>query len=120
MPDPDTQELHSQTDRRIQVMEILGAQRNRLSSASRAVSPRIRARLQWLEQNLDGLDQGLRQTLHRCAMCREQDDLLRSAPGARAQFSVAPLSDLPGLGTPGRRQIAALVGMASLNRTAKS
>ena len=57
------------------------AERNRLGRASRAVAPRIRAHIQWLEQKLADLDQGLRQTLHRSPVWREQDDLLRSVPG---------------------------------------
>ena len=49
-------------------------------------------------------------------MWREQDDLLRSVPGVGPQVSVALLADLPELGTLGRRQIAALVGVAPMNR----
>ena len=116
LPDPDTQELHSLTARRTQVMEMLVAEKNRLGRASRAVAPRIRAHIHWLEQELEDLDQGLQQTLRRSSVWREQDDLLRSVPGVGPQLSVALLSDLPELGKLGRRQIAALVGVAPMNR----
>ena len=116
LPDSDTQELHSLTARRTQVMEMLVAEKNRLGRASRAVAPRIRAHIQWLEQELEDLDQGLQQTLHRSPVWREQDGLLRSVPGVGPQLSVALLSDLPELGKLGRRQIAALVGVAPMNR----
>ena len=116
LPDPDTQELHSLTARRTQVVEMLVAEKNRLGRASRAVAPRIRAHIQWLEQELDELDQGLQQTLRRSPVWREQDNLLRSVPGVGPQLSVALLSDLPEMGTLGRRQIAALVGVAPMNR----
>ena len=62
------------------------------------------------------LDRGLRDMLRRSPVWREQDDLLRSVPGVGPQLSVALLADLPELGTLGRRQIAALVGVAPMNR----
>ena len=104
------------TARRTQVVEMLVAEKNRLGRASRAVAPRIRAHIQWLEQELEDLDQGLQQTLHRSPVWREQDNLLRSVPGVGPQLSVALLSDLPELGKLGRRQIAALAGVAPMNR----
>ena len=116
LPDSDTQELHSLTARRTQVVEMLVAEKNRLGRASRAVAPRIRAHIQWLEQELDELDQGLQQMLRRSPVWREQDDMLRSVPGVGPQLSVALLADLPELGSLGRRQIAALVGVAPMNR----
>ena len=116
LADPDTQELHSLTARRTQVVEMLVAEKNRLGRASRAVVPRIQAHIQWLEQELDDLDQGLRQALQRSPVWRERDDLLRSVPGVGPQLSVSLLADLPELGTLGRRQIAALVGVAPMNR----
>ena len=116
LPDSGTQELRSLTARRTQVVEMLVAEKNRLGRASKAVAPRIRAHIQWLEQELEDLDQGLRQTLHRSPVWREQDDLLRSVPGVGPQLSVALLADLPELGILGRRQIAALAGVAPMNR----
>ena len=62
LPDSDTQELHSLTARRNQVVAMLVAEKNRLRRAGRAVAPRIQAHIRWLEQELEDLDQGLRQT----------------------------------------------------------
>ena len=39
-----------------------------------------------------------------------------SVPGVREQFTVTLLAHLPELGTPDRMQIAALVGVAPINR----
>ena len=88
LPDSDTQELHSLTARRTQVVEMLVAERNRLGRASQAVAPRIRAHIQWLEQELEDLDQGLQHTLHRSPLWREGQP---AALGARsgAALSVA-------------------------------
>ena len=47
LADYETQELHSLTARRTQVVAMLVAEKNRLGRASRAVAPRIRAHIQW-------------------------------------------------------------------------
>ena len=110
--DAETQVLNSLVTRRQQVMTMLVAERNRLSSAAMAVRPSIEAHIAWLKQELDDLDQGLRQS----PVLREKDDLLRSVPGIGNQISLALLAYLPELGTLNRRQIAALVGVAPFNR----
>ena len=116
LPDSDTQELRSLNARRTQVVEMLVAEKNRLGRASKAVAPRIRVHIEWLEQELKDLDRGLRDLLRRSPVWREREDLLLSVPGVGPQLSVALLADLPELGALGRRQIAALVGVAPMNR----
>ena len=78
--------------------------------------PHIEAHIAWLEDELKDLDRGLRQTVRRSPVWREKDDLLRTVPGVGAQLSLTLLAYLPELGTMGRRQIAALVGVAPFNR----
>ena len=81
-------------------MTMLVAEKNRLNSAAtRAVRPRIEAHMAWLEQELDDLDQSLRQTLRQSPVWREKDDLLRSVPGVGEQLSLTLLACLPELGT---------------------
>ena len=114
--DAETQDLNSLVTRRQQVVSMLVAERNRLSSATTAAQPSIEAHIEWLKQELDNLDKGLRQTLRRSPVWREKDDLLRSVPGIGEQISLTLLAHLPELGTLNRRQIAALVGVAPFNR----
>ena len=114
--DAETQVLNSLVARRQQVMTMLVAERNRRSSAAMAGRPSIEAHIAWLKQELDDLDQGLRQTLRQSPAWREKDDLLRSVPGIGNQISLTLLAYLPELGTLNRRQIAALVGVAPFNR----
>ena len=116
LPDSETQELHSLTTRRNQVVAMLVAEKNRLGRANRAVRPRIQSHIQWLEQELSGLDDDLQKTLRRSPVWREKDDLLRSVPGVGQQLSLTLLSHLPELGTLDRKEIAALVGVAPMNR----
>ena len=114
--DAETQSLNSLVARRQQVMVMLVAERNRLSNGAMAVRPSIETHIAWLKQELDDLDQGLRQTLRQSPVWLEKDDLLRSVPGIGDQISRTLLAYLPELGTLNRRQIAALVGVAPFNR----
>ena len=114
--DEDTQELNAMTTRRNQMMTMLVSEKNRLSRAIPSVLPSIQSHIAWLEQELKDLDDGLRQTLRRSPVWREKDDLLRSVPGVGEQLSLTLLAYLPELGTLNRKQIAALVGVAPINR----
>ena len=114
--DVETQALNSLAASRHQVMTMLVSEKNRLSAATIAVRPRIDAHIAWLEQELDDLDEGLRQTLRHSPVWREKDDLLRTVPGVGEQLSLTLLAYLPELGTLDRRQVAALVEVAPFNR----
>jgi len=116
LPDAQTQELAALTTRRNQVMTMLVAEKNRLGQATAEVRPGIQAHITWLEQELDDLDQRLRQAIGRSPVWRARDDLLRSVPGVGEQLSLTLLAHLPELGTLDRKQIAALVGVAPINR----
>ena len=116
LKDAETQVLNSLAARRHQVMTMLVSEKNRLGTAISAVRPRIEAHIAWLEQELEDLDGGLRQTLRRSPVWREKDDLLRTVPGVGEQLSLTLLAYLPELGTLDRREIAALAGVAPFNR----
>ncbi len=115
--DAETQVVNSQVARRHQLMTMLVSEKNRLGSAMTiAVRERILAHIEWLEQELDDLDDDVRGTLRQSPVWRERDDLLRTVPGVGKQLSVTLLAYLPELGTLDGRQIAALVGVAPYNR----
>ena len=114
--DAETQVLASLVARRHQVVAMLVSEKNRLRRAISAVRPRVEAHIAWLEQELEDLDQRLRQTLRQSPLWREKDDLLRTVPGVGEQLSLTLLAYLPELGTLDRRQVAALVGVAPFNR----
>ena len=114
--DADTRVFGAMLARRRQVVAILVAENNRLGRALREVHPRIEAHIAWLEQELSELDGELRQTILSSPVWREKDELLRSVPGVGNQVSMTLLADLPELGSLGRKQIAALVGVAPFSR----
>ena len=98
------------------MMTMRVAEKNRLGRATDVVRPSIQAHITWLEQELKDLDDGLRQTLRQSPVWREKDDLPRSVPGVGERLSRSLLVYLPELGTLDRKRIAALVGVAPLNR----
>ena len=116
LPDEVTWELRAVVTRRRQLTEMIVAETNRLSGASKAVRKRINAHLRWLEAELKRADKDLDQSIRQSPIWRENEDLLRSVPGMGPVISRTLLAELPELGRLNRKQIAALVGVAPLNR----
>lgn len=116
LPGPEQQALAALVTRRRQVVEMITAENNRLRTAKDQVRQRIQAHLRWLKEELRQLGQELHDTIRRSPLWRAKDDLLRSVPGIGRVVSCTLLAGLPELGTLNRKQIAALVGVAPLNR----
>jgi transposase len=116
LPDEMSLELRALIARRRQITEMIVAESNRLSAASKSVSKRIDAHIRWLEAELERADKDLDQSIHQSPIWRENEDLLRSVPGIAPVISRTLLAELPELGKLNRKQIAALVGIAPLNR----
>lgn len=117
LPDEAAQALAALVERRRQVVAMRTAEENRLGTTRvTTVRTRIQAHLQWLETDLQEIDDDLRQRLRTSPLWREQDDLLQSVPGIGPILSLTLLAELPELGRLSSGQIAALVGVAPLNR----
>jgi transposase len=116
LPDAEALALEGLLTRRRQVVGMLTAEKNRLQRAGTQLQPQIQEHIAWLEQSLAKLDDDLGRTLRESPLWREKEDLLRSVPGVGPVVSLTLLAELPELGTLDRRQIAALVGVAPLNR----
>ncbi len=117
MPSEKQLELQQQLARRRQLVGMLTAEKNRSQQATdRLVRKTINAVRATLKEQLEQLDDQLQRTLEETPAWREKENLLRSVPGVGPQTALALLADLPELGTCSRQQIAALVGVAPLNR----
>jgi len=115
LPDDMTLELRALIARRRQIIEMLTAEKNRLSRAHQRTQKRIAAHIRWLQAELERADEDLDQTIRQSPIWREQEDLLKSVPGIGPVVSRTMLAELPELGNLSRKQIAALVGVAPLN-----
>ncbi len=116
LPDEQTQALAALLARRRQLVEMLTAEKNRLGSARKPVRKSLRTHITWLERELSHTDSDLAHAIRESPVWREKDDLLRSTPGVGPVLTTTLLADLPELGTLTGKQIAALVGVAPLNR----
>ena len=120
LPDEMSLELRALIARRRQITEMIVAESNRLSAASKSVSKRIDAHIRWLEAELERADKDLDQSISQSPIWRENEDLLRTVPGIGPVISRTLLAELPELGKLNRKQIAALIGIAPLNRDSGS
>ena len=114
--DAENQEIKALVSRRRQLLEMLTAEKNRLAIARKHVKPNIMKHVEWLKKEVDDIDQKLRSRIEASPIWRAKDDLLQSIPGVGKVLSATLLAELPELGTLSRKQIAALVGVAPLNR----
>ncbi|MDP9372727.1 MAG: IS110 family transposase [Chloroflexota bacterium] len=116
VPGGEAQALAGVLARRRQLVEMLTAERNRLHTAVAAVRERIAAHIAWLEEELDATNRELARAIGDDPAWRERDALLRGVPGVGPVLATTLLAELPELGTLTRQQVAALVGVAPLNR----
>jgi transposase len=116
LPDAATRELSALLARRRQLVEMRTAESNRLALALERVRPEIREHMRYLDKRIKELDRELHDHLRASPLWREKEDLLRSIPGVGPVLTATLLADVPELGTLGHKQIAALLGVAPLNR----
>lgn len=117
LPDAATRLLADLVARRRQIVEMIGAERQR---EKRVMIPRLRksiARLlKALEKELASLDADIDDAVRGSPVWRAKEDLLASVPGIGPIIARTLIAELPELGQLGRKQIAALVGLAPFTR----
>jgi transposase len=105
--------------RRRQLVGMLTAENNRLLAAStKRVKKRIEAHVRWLEKELTRVDRDLQEAIEESPAWRENEELLRGVPGVGPVLARTLLAELPELGELKDKRLAALVGVAPLNRDA--
>jgi transposase len=117
VPEEEARELAALLSRRRQVIEIRVAERNRLhTAATAAVRADLEAHIAYLDGQVERLDGQLDEAIRASPAWLAKDQLLRGIPGIGPVASRTLLATLPELGTLGRGKIAALVGLAPMNR----
>src|SRR3974377_685982 len=117
LADADSQSLSELIARRRQVVEMIGMETNRLYQARNSrVLRMLRTTLKTLKVQLAELDRDIDDTIKRSPIWRAADDLLKSVPGVGDFHAHTLIADLPELGQLDRRRVAALVGVAPVNR----
>lgn len=116
LPDDQTRLLDALVTRRRQVLELLQAERNRLRLAHPRVRGHIETTLRGLDAQLAELERELTELVTTQAKWQTTAALLQTVPGVGFVLTATLLGAVPELGTLSRQQIAALVGVAPLNR----
>lgn len=116
LPDASTQQWAALMTRRHQLVEMLTAENNRRGSAPRAMRSQIQQHIDWLQQHVAQRDQELTTAVQASPIWREHDEWLQRVPGIGPVVTWTLRAELPEVGTWTRRQIAAVVGVAPLNR----
>lgn len=116
LPDEKARELEALIARRRQLVTMQTMEKNRLTQALPKVRPGIRDHIDWLRRQIADTTDGLRQALEESPAWQLKTDLLKTAPGVGDVTAFTLVAELPELGRLNRKQIAALVGVAPLNR----
>ena len=117
VPDEQARALGELVARRRQLIEMMTAERNRRRQlTSRRLIKSIDRLLALLQKELSELDRDIGEGIRGTPAWRERDELLQSVPGIGNIVARTLIADLPELGRLDRKQIAALVGVAPLNR----
>jgi transposase len=116
LPDEEIRALQGILARRRQLVGMLTAENNRLPTVTKPVAKRIAAHIRWLEKELSGTDRDLEEAIKSSPTLRQNEMLLRSVPGVGPVLARTLLAQVPELGTLTHKRVAALVGVAPLNR----
>ncbi len=116
LPDTETRMLADLVARRRQIIDMIGAERQRQKRASAHAAKSIARLLKALEKELASVDQDIDGKVRTSPAWAATQDLLTSVPCVGDITARTMLAELPELGTLDRRQIAALVGLAPWTR----
>ena len=116
LPDGEIRALQAIVARRRQLLGMIAAENNRLGSAPKPVAKRIKAHIRWLEKELSRTEGDLEAAIESSPVLGENEALLRSVPGVGPVLARTLLAGVPELGTLTHKRVAALVGVAPLNR----
>lgn len=112
----EAEQLTALLTRRKQVLEMITVEKNRLVTVRTKMRSDIQAHLQWLSKNLKELDKEIEEFVENSPVWKEKDALLQTVPGVGRVTSATLLGMLPELGQLNRQEIAALVGVAPMNK----
>ena len=117
LPEPESRHLAELVGRRRQIVEMIGMETNRRrQAADKHLARKLDRHIAFLEKELVDVDRDMGQAIKSSPAWSEAEALLKSVPGIGDVTARTLLAELPELGTIGRQQLAALVGIAPINR----
>ncbi len=116
LPDEATRFLADLVARRRQIVEMIGAERQREKRATPRLKKSIARLIKALEKELSSLNEDIDDAVRGTPAWAEKEDLLASVPGVGPIVARTLIAELPELGSLDRKQIAALAGLAPFTR----
>jgi transposase len=116
LPDTETQLLADLVQRRRQIIEMIGAESQRLKRSPDRLRKSIERLLKALQKELTAVDDDIDGAVRSSKAWLEKERLLTSVPGVGKAISRTMIGELPELGRLNRKEIAALVGVAPFTR----
>jgi transposase len=116
LKDTDAQRLQALVARRRQLVEMLTMEKNRLGTAAEWTRPDIEAHIEWLTECINKAGKDIASFIKKTPLWREKENLLRTFKGIGPVNACTLLARLPELGRLNRKKIAALAGLAPVNR----
>jgi len=111
------EELRQLVHRRGQLLKLITSEKNRLEKQPCAELKKSLERiLKALEKELDAISRKIQAKIESDEVMRRKNELIQSVRGVGKECSATLIATLPELGHIGRQQIAALVGLAPMNR----
>lgn len=102
--------------RRSQIIEMRTMEKNRLSILPKLLQASLKRHIKQLTDELDRIDRAVDEAIDKVPAWSEKKQLLTSVNGVGRVLAYTLLSELPELGQLNRKEIAALVGVAPMNK----
>lgn len=116
LPDAETRLLADLVQRRRQIVEMIGAESQRLKRAPARLRKSINRLLKALQKELTSVDGDIDGAVRASPAWREKEDLLTTVPGIGRTIARTLIAEMPELGRLDRKQVAALAGLAPFTR----
>lgn len=116
LPTEQEAQLEALLTRRHQLVEMITVEKNRLTTVRPSLRADIQEHLAWLKEKLAKLDEEIDRFVQGAPLWQAKDEVLQSVPGIGRITASTMVAMLPELGTLTRQEIAALVGVAPVNR----
>jgi transposase len=116
LPSAAREQLSGLAARRRQLNCMITAEKNRLRNAHPKVQGHLMDHLEWLRDELKQLDKEIKVLLQDDNEFKHKSGLLCSVPSIGIVTATCLLADCPELGTLDRKKIAALIGVAPMNK----
>lgn len=116
LPSEQDEQLTALLIRRRQIVDMLTVEQNRLHTVRALMRSDIEEHLAWLHSKLAKLDADIDDFIQTTPLWKAKDELLQSVPGIGRVTASTLVAMLPELGMLNRQEIAALVGLAPVNK----